>query len=90
MRAGHQAATAPRKQRDLSADGELVGHCVDLSATAALTDPAKGILVAHSVDQLLAARTLATAIVSGQLDLHPEQTLHDFVARWVELPGIGA
>lgn len=35
-------------------------------------------------------RTLAAAIASGQLNFHPEQTLNDFVARWMELPGIGA
>ncbi len=35
-------------------------------------------------------RTLAAAIASGQLNFHPEQTLHDFVTQWMELPGIGA
>lgn len=34
-------------------------------------------------------RTVARALLSGAVDFRPEQTLDEFVARWVALPGIG-
>ena len=35
-------------------------------------------------------RTLARAVCDGRVDFRCEQTLAGFVARWIELPGIGA
>jgi len=34
--------------------------------------------------------TVARAICMGSVDFRPEQSLDDFVAAWVELPGVGA
>ena len=37
-----------------------------------------------------AINTIARALCDGSVDFRPEQSLHDFVANWCELPGIGA
>ncbi len=34
-------------------------------------------------------RTIAQALLDGRIDFRPEQTLAEFVERWVALPGIG-
>ncbi|QSX76953.1 DNA-3-methyladenine glycosylase 2 family protein [Agrilutibacter solisilvae] len=34
-------------------------------------------------------RTMARALLDGQVDFQPERTLEDFTERWVALPGIG-
>ncbi|GAB3336578.1 AlkA N-terminal domain-containing protein [Marilutibacter aestuarii] len=34
-------------------------------------------------------RTVARALLDGQVDFRPEQTLEEFVGRWTALPGIG-
>ena len=35
-------------------------------------------------------RAIAAGLSAGRIDFHAERTLDEFVARWVELPGIGA